>query len=93
MRRISREALRTRIWVALSVLPAWKQRTISVNDQRVREEITEDLVQRIMGQPESETVLLTPDMVGTIHSPRTGKWDVDEPRPHSEVLTTDDPRK
>jgi hypothetical protein len=92
MRRISREALRTRIWVGLTVLPAYKQRAIGANEQRIREQITDDLVQRIMGDPASETVLLTPDMVGTVHSPRAGKWDVDEPRPHPEVLTTDDPR-
>ena len=91
MRRISREALRTRIWVALSVLPAWKQRPIGANDRRIREEITDDLVQRIMGSLESETVLLTPDMVGTIHSPRTGRWDLDEPHPHPELKASDEP--
>lgn len=81
MRRITREELRTNIWVALSVLKPYQARALSLNVDRIRNEVTEDLVQRIMGAVDSETVMLRPDMVGSAHSPSHGKWGVDEPHP------------
>jgi hypothetical protein len=81
MRRITREELRTNIWVALSVLKPYQARALSLNVDRIRNEVTDDLVQRIMGAVESETVMLRPDMAGSAHSPYHGKWDLDEPHP------------
>ena len=81
MRRITREELRTNIWVALSVLKPYQARALSLNVDRIRNEVTDDLVQRIMGAVDSETVMLRPDMVGPAHSPSHGKWGVDEPHP------------
>lgn len=81
MRRITREELRTNIWVALSVLKPYQARALSLNVDRIRNEVTDDLVRRIMGAVESETVMLRPDMVGSAHSPSHGKWGLDEPHP------------
>lgn len=81
MRRVTREDLRTNIWVALSVLKPYQARAFGLNVERIRNEVADDLVQRIMGQSESETVMLRPDLVGPHHSPRHGRWDVDEPHP------------
>lgn len=81
MRRMSRETLRTNICVALSVLKPYKSRTLSLNIEHIRNEVVDDLINRIMGHPESEAVILQPDMVGTIHSPAIGRWDIDEPHP------------
>lgn len=85
VRRVSRETLRTNIWVALSVLKPFQKRALGLNVDRIREEVTDDLVGRIMGRPESETVILQPDLTGSVHSPVIGKWDVDEPHPHPEL--------
>ncbi len=86
MRRITREALRTNIWVALSVLKPFQKRALGLDIERIRGEVTDDLTQRIMGRPESETLMLAPDMVGPPHAPWHGKWDVDEPHPHPELV-------
>jgi hypothetical protein len=85
VRRLSREQLRTNIWVALSVLKPFEKRALGLNVERIREEVTDDLVRRIMGARESETVILQPDMAGPAHCPHVGKWDVDEPHPHPEL--------
>lgn len=87
MRRITREELRTNIWVALSVLKPYQARALSLNVDRIRNEVTDDLVQRIMGAVDSETVMLRPDMVGSAHSPSHGKWGVDEPHPHPDLVS------
>ncbi|WP_230781580.1 hypothetical protein [Sphingomonas sp. Leaf37] len=86
MRRVTREQLRTNIWVALSVLKPYEKRALSLNVESVRNSVTDELVRRIMGAPESETVMLQPDMVGPVHGPTHGKWDIDEPHPHPELV-------
>ncbi|USU06277.1 hypothetical protein NF699_06350 [Sphingomonadaceae bacterium OTU29LAMAA1] len=86
MNAVSRDQLRTNIWVALSVLKPYQKRALGLDIERIRSEVTDDLVQRIMGRPESETVMLRPDLVGPSHSPHHGRWDEDEPHPHPELV-------
>ncbi len=85
MRRVTREELRTQLWVAMSVLKPYEKRALGLNIEMIRNSVTDDLVQRIMGSPESETVILRPDLAGPSHSPRIGRWDVDEPHPHPKL--------
>lgn len=85
MKRMSRDTLRMRIGIALTVLKPYQKRAVGVGDEHTREAVTEDLVRRIMGTPESEAVILQPDLVGSPHSPRHGKWDVDEPHPFPDL--------
>ena len=89
MRRISRESLRMSIWVALSVLKPWQKRALGLDIERIRNEVADDLTARVMGQPESETVMLRPSLVGPAHSPRHGRWNEDEPHPHPDVAFDD----
>ncbi len=86
MRRVTREQLRTNIWVALSVLKPFQKRAPGLDIERIRVDVTDDLVKRIMGRPESETVMLQPDMVGPAHAPSHGQWDVDEPHPYPDLV-------
>ncbi|WP_203310515.1 hypothetical protein [Sphingomonas beigongshangi] len=74
------------ISVALSVTTPYKQRATGINIEHVREEIVDDLVRRIMGSPESETVILRPSMCGSPLSPRHGVWGVDEPHPCPDLV-------
>ena len=82
---MSRETLRMRVWVALTVLRPGQKRAIGVDGERAREAVTDDLVRRIMGAPESEAVILQPDLAGPSHSPHRGRWDVDEPHPFPDL--------
>jgi hypothetical protein len=81
VRRVSRETLRSNIWIALTVLKPYEKRALGLHIEETRKNVTEDLVRRIMGEPASETVMLKPDMVGSPHSPSIGKWGVDEEHP------------
>ncbi|MEA1083196.1 hypothetical protein SFC76_02900 [Sphingomonas sp. CD22] len=85
MRRLGREQLRTNIWVALSVLKPYEKRALGLNIERIREAVADDLVRRIMGSPDSETVILQPDMAGPAHAPWLGRWGIDEPHPHPDL--------
>ena len=85
VRLLTREQLRTQVWVALTVLKPYEKRALGVVVEQTRKDVTEDLVLRIMGEPESETVILQPDLVGTPYS-RVGVWNVDEPHPHPDMV-------
>ena len=89
MRRLTREALRMRIWIGLTVTKQHKKRAFGLDVERARDEITDDLLDRIMGPPASEAVVLIPDMVGSPLSPVHGKWDIDEPHPHPHLSGSD----
>lgn len=84
MRLVTRNELRTTISVALAVLKPAQQRAIGIAPRSARDDIADDLVERIMGKPESETVILQPDLVGSTYA-KVGEWDVDEPHPHPEL--------
>lgn len=85
MNRISREELRMIIHVALTVRKKYERAQLELSSARAVRTVTDDLVQRIMGREESETILISPSDVGTIHSPTRGSWDVDEPHPHPDL--------
>lgn len=85
MNRISREELRMIIHVALTVRKKYERTHLELGAARTIRTITDDLVQRIMGGEESETILISPSDVGTIPSPKRGSWDVDEPHPHPDL--------
>ena len=87
MKRMSREGLRTIISIGLRVQPGYVK-TILTNTH-VHDLLVEDITNRVMGDPESETVVLKPSMVGSVHSPRRGKWDIDEPHPCPDLPSTD----
>ena len=87
MRRISREGLRTIISIGLKVQPGYVKMILAKT--HVHDLLVEDITNRIMGEPESETVILKPSMVGTAHSPRHGRWDEDEPHPCPDLPATD----
>ena len=72
------------ISVALAVLKPAQQRSVGLRTRCARDDIADDLVDRIMGKPESETVILQPDLVGSTYA-KVGEWDVDEPHPHPEL--------
>lgn len=83
---ITREELRTQLWVALCVLKPYEKRALGLNVESIRQNVTDDLVRRIMGSPESETVILRPNLAGPAHSPWVGRWGKDEPHPHPELV-------
>jgi hypothetical protein len=85
MIRMSRKVLTTTISVALSVRRKPERRALGVLDRAQLDAVTEDLVDRILGKPESETVILQPSMVGNGFDARWGKWDIDEPHPHPDL--------
>jgi hypothetical protein len=85
MNRISREELRMIIHIALKVRRKYERARLELDSTRAVETVTNDLVHRIMGREESETILISPSDVGTIHSPKRGSWDVDEPHPHPDL--------
>jgi hypothetical protein len=85
MNRISREELRMIIDVALTVRRKSERARVDLLGPSTVEAFTNDLVQRIMGREESETILIMPSDVGTVHSPKRGIWDVDEPHPHPKL--------
>lgn len=85
MRRLSRDALRMRLQVALTVRKARDRRGLDIMTETAVNALVEDLLTRIMGSPASEAVILEPDMAGPPHAPWRGKWGVDEPHPFPDV--------
>lgn len=82
MRLVTRAELATTIRVALQVSPPYVKKTLALQQDTAREMLVEDLTSRIMGKPESETVILQPDLAGFGIRSKPGVWDVDEPHPH-----------
>lgn len=85
MRLVSRAELATTIRVALQVSPPYVKKTLALQQDTAREMLVEDLTTRIMGKPESETVILQPDLAGFGTGSKPGTWDVDEPHPHPDL--------
>ena len=85
MRLVTRKEMATTIRVALQVSPPYVKKTLSLQQDTACEMLVEHLVTRIMGKPESETVLLQPDLAGFGMSSKPGIWDLDEPHPHPEL--------
>ena len=85
MRLVSRTELATTIRVALQVSPPYVKKTLALQQPGAREMLVEDLTLRIMGKPESETVILQPDLAGFGMGSKPGVWDVDEPHPHPDL--------
>jgi len=69
------------IVIAHMVQPSYVKTRYDLSTERIREQLADDLVDRIMGRPESEAVIVRPSMVGPMHSPRLGRWGKDEPFP------------
>jgi len=89
MDRITREALRTEIWIVLTVLRPHQKRPLGIDVERIRGEVTDLLVDRILGQPDSEAVLVRPSIVGGVHATRRGRWGEDEPHPFPSLTAAD----
>ena len=87
MKRMSREGLRTIISIGLKVQPGYVKTILAKT--HVHTLLVEDITSRIVGDPENETVILKPSMVGSVHSPQRGKWDIDEPHPCPDLPPTD----
>ncbi len=81
MKRLSRQTIQLRIAIGLTVLPKHHKRALGLNSQAAVDFAAADMVQRIMGNVESEAVVLVPDRHGNAHQPRHGVWGVDEPHP------------
>lgn len=81
MKRLSRETIQLRVAIGLTVLPKHHKRALGLNSQAAIDFAAADMVQRIMGNAESEAVVLVPDRHGDAHQPRHGVWGVDEPHP------------
>lgn len=77
----TRDDLRIRLSVALSVFPTTPQRALGITAESARERLVEELVFRSMGSPESEALILEPSNVGPMHAPWRGRWGEDEPHP------------
>ena len=75
------------IWIALTVLKPYQKRALGLDIERTREEVTDELVRRIMGAPESEAVMLVPSLAGPPLSPYRGRWGVEEPHPFPDLPT------
>lgn len=82
MRLVTRKEMATTIRVALQVSPPYVKKTLALDQDTACEMLVEDLVTRIMGKPESEMVILQPDLAGFGMGSKPGVWDVDEPHPH-----------
>lgn len=85
MRLVNRAELATTIRVALQVSPPYVKKTLELQQASARDMLVDDLVLRIMGAPESETVILQPDLAGFGTGSKPGAWDIDEPHPHPEL--------
>ena len=85
MRLVTRNELATTIRVALQVSLPYVKKTLALQQDTAREMLVEDLTSRIMGKPESETVILQPDLAGFGMSSKPGVWDLDEPHPYPEL--------
>ena len=75
MRRITREELATNLYVALSVLRPALKRVLGVDVERSREEVTQMLVTRVLGQSGNEAVLIVPSLVTQQAGERHGIWE------------------
>ena len=85
MRLVTRKEMATTIRVALQVSPPYVKKTLALQQDTACEMLVEDLVTRIMGRPDSETVILQPDLAGFGMGSKPGVWDLDEPHPHPEL--------
>ena len=86
MRRLSRETVCERIYLALTTFrPMFVRKNLGFDAERDRRTLADAMVDRVMGAPDSEAVVLVPDMVGDAHTVRYGRWDEDEPRPCPDV--------
>jgi hypothetical protein len=85
MRRISRESLMMTITIALKVLPKYQKTALDLRGEQIVDAVALEIVNRVMGTPESEAVILRPDLAGSPHAPRAGKWGIDEPHPFPDM--------
>lgn len=85
MRLVTRIELATTIRVAITVAPPYVKKALELQHASARDLLVEDLTSRIMGAPESETVILQPDLAGFGTGSKPGVWDLDEPHPHPEL--------
>ena len=91
MRRVSRKDLLDSLYVALTVLRPPAKRALCVDVEKVRAEVAEALVHRVMGSPENEAVLLRPSMVTERQGHRPGIWGEDEPHPDAYLPPAPEP--
>lgn len=83
MHRISRDELRMRLAIALTLYKRSEKRVMGIDTERKLNQVVDDLVGRIMGYPDNENVILKPSAVTTRDGERQGVWDQDEPHPVS----------
>jgi hypothetical protein len=73
--------MRTKLAVALTVRKQHTRRGLALITEHEINDVVDDLLNRIKGRPESEAVILEPDLAGPAHAPWRGRWDIDEPHP------------
>jgi hypothetical protein len=60
--------------VAITVRKQHTRRGLALITEGEINDVVDDLLNRIMGRPESEAVILEPDLVGPAHAPWRGRW-------------------
>lgn len=89
MRRVGRETIRLRLLIALKVRKPYEKRALGILSTDTLEAVVDEVVSKVVGAPASEAVILLPSMTGPSHSPRPGKWDIDEPDPFPDLPISD----
>jgi hypothetical protein len=81
MRRMSRDDARMTLRIALGLYKRSEKKVMGINTEILRDQMVEDILRRMMGSPDNESVILSPSNVLSQAGERAGYWDRDEPHP------------
>lgn len=81
MRRLSRDDARLILRIALGLYKRSEKKVMGIDTEALRDQMVEDILRRMMGSPDNESVILRPSNVVSQAGERQGYWDRDEPHP------------
>lgn len=81
MERVSRDHLRLVLSIALKLYRRSEKKAFGIESETVLNKMVEDILTRVMGKPENESVILRPSRINRQIGEREGHWGGDEPHP------------
>ena len=78
---VTREQLRLALWSALVVKKPWQKKALQITHETALKHMVEEILERVLGSPQNEHVLLAPSRVIQQAGERPGRWGSDEPHP------------
>ena len=81
MERVSRDHLRLTLRIALGLYKRTDKKRFGIEVDTQLDRMVEDILNRVMGTPYNEAVILRPSAIRDRIGNREGRWGQDEPHP------------